>query len=282
MDKSDLLLLIVLLSSVLLTAQASEPRCTNVSDFDNCMGNTEGFCPNSIACGCKDQKPFCKCPYYRGVWGEYWYLGEKCNQLWRTLDLILVAVLPGVALVFLVCVILQIVYYCKRDKGERKQKRQLEHKAHHNPAYTPELTDNLRDVSQQPFAEGHLTTQSMQIPKVMLKNKSFGQPQAPGRVEVHSTLFHQPLRGPVSGADHSFSHQYPQHNQFAYPGSNIPYVDYEEENPVPAMPIRQFPKYDISAFPRPDMFQSATQPMDNMERPVRPYGLKHSGNRYNY
>lgn len=56
-----------------------------------------------------------------------------------------------------------------------------------------------------------------------------------------STLFHQPLRGPVSGADHSFSHQYPQHNQFAYPGSNIPYVDYEEENPVPAMPIRQFP-----------------------------------------
>ncbi|KYO38449.1 hypothetical protein Y1Q_0015686 [Alligator mississippiensis] len=167
-------------------------------------------------------------------------------------------------------------------QAERKQKRQLEHKAHHNPAYTPELTDNLRDVSQQPFAEGHLTTQSMQIPKVMLKNKSFGQPQAPGRVEVHSTLFHQPLRGPVSGADHSFSHQYPQHNQFAYPGSNIPYVDYEEENPVPAMPIRQFPKYDISAFPRPDMFQSATQPMDNMERPVRPYGLKHSGNRYNY
>jgi len=48
---------------------------------------------------------------------EYWYMGPKCNQLWNTLDLILVTVLPAVALVFLVVVISQCVHYCKGKKA---------------------------------------------------------------------------------------------------------------------------------------------------------------------
>uniref|UniRef100_A0A8C3RLQ7 Uncharacterized protein n=1 Tax=Chelydra serpentina TaxID=8475 RepID=A0A8C3RLQ7_CHESE len=76
------------------------------------------FCPKDIVCGCKDNKPFCKCPYYRGLWGDYWYMGHKCEQLWNSLDLILVTVLPAVALAFLVGVIVQCVYYCKNKSNK--------------------------------------------------------------------------------------------------------------------------------------------------------------------
>ncbi|XP_075796876.1 uncharacterized protein LOC102458339 isoform X2 [Pelodiscus sinensis] len=60
MSKFIYLPFIVLLSSVLLTEQASEPNCAGIADFDNCLDNTEGFCPNDVACGCKDSKPYCK------------------------------------------------------------------------------------------------------------------------------------------------------------------------------------------------------------------------------
>lgn len=59
----------------------------------------------------------CRCDYYREGWMEYWYMGPKCNQLWNTLDLILVSVLPAVALVFIVVAIFQCVYCCKGKKA---------------------------------------------------------------------------------------------------------------------------------------------------------------------
>ena len=54
-----------------------------------------------------------RCQNFRGHWGDYWYMGEKCEQLWNTLDLILVATLPGITLALIVGVVIQIIHYCK-------------------------------------------------------------------------------------------------------------------------------------------------------------------------
>lgn len=50
-------------------------------------------------------------------WMEYWYMGPKCNHLWNTLDFILVATLPGVALVFIVVVIFSAVLCLKTKQA---------------------------------------------------------------------------------------------------------------------------------------------------------------------
>lgn len=55
-----------------------------------------------------------RCPYFKGQWGDYWYMGAKCDQLWNTLDLILVATLPGIGLALIVGVTIQTVHYCKK------------------------------------------------------------------------------------------------------------------------------------------------------------------------
>ncbi|TRZ09251.1 hypothetical protein HGM15179_017853, partial [Zosterops borbonicus] len=90
--------------------------CTGVPDFENCLNNTDEFCPKTIPCWCKNGEPFCRCNYYRVGWQEYWYMGPKCNHLWSTLDFILVATLPGVALVIIVVVIFSAVYCLKMQK----------------------------------------------------------------------------------------------------------------------------------------------------------------------
>uniref|UniRef100_A0A9L0RB83 Uncharacterized protein n=1 Tax=Equus caballus TaxID=9796 RepID=A0A9L0RB83_HORSE len=40
--------------------QSLPANCTSVTDFDDCPGNTTGFCPENIVCTCKDGEPFCK------------------------------------------------------------------------------------------------------------------------------------------------------------------------------------------------------------------------------
>ncbi|KGL82219.1 hypothetical protein N309_10595, partial [Tinamus guttatus] len=77
-------------------------NCTGIGDFEDCSGNTDNFCPAGVSCQCKDEQPFCRCNYYRVGWKDYWYMGPKCDQLWSTVDLILVTVLPAVALSFVV------------------------------------------------------------------------------------------------------------------------------------------------------------------------------------
>ncbi|XP_025036593.1 uncharacterized protein LOC102458339 isoform X1 [Pelodiscus sinensis] len=273
MSKFIYLPFIVLLSSVLLTEQASEPNCAGIADFDNCLDNTEGFCPNDVACGCKDSKPYCKCPYYRGLWGDYWYMGHKCEQLWNTLDLILVTVLPAVALAFLVGVIIQCVYYCKNksnksDKRSRKQARQRELESQQNPVFVPEVADNSRYVSHPQLSQDNWTTDNIKMPKAQLKNQSFVQP---GEVGSSSYIPHQPSGRPVPTADSYFGFQSHQHNQ----NSHFPDVDYEENGPTPVLPGRQFPKSGIPEFSRFDRFQSVAQPMANPNsgRPGRPYEI---------
>lgn len=123
-----------------LMVHCTQPNCTSVRDFDNCLGNITDFCPNDIACACKDEKPFCKCQNYRGQWGDYWYMGDKCEQLWNTVDLILVATLPGIALALIVGVVIQIIHYCKekpkkKEDHHREERNMPELRPCHNSAY---------------------------------------------------------------------------------------------------------------------------------------------------
>lgn len=65
-----------------------------------------------------------RCPNFRGQWGNYWYMGAKCDQLWSTLDLALVTVLPGIGLALIVGVTIQTVHYCKmKSKNNINDKR---------------------------------------------------------------------------------------------------------------------------------------------------------------
>nr|XP_012645546.1 MICOS complex subunit MIC27 isoform X1 [Microcebus murinus] len=95
-------------------SESISANCTSVTDFGDCQGNITDFCPENIVCACKDGEPFCRCPNFRGQWKNYWYMGAKCDQLWSTLDLILVAVLPGIGLALTVGVTIHTIHYCKK------------------------------------------------------------------------------------------------------------------------------------------------------------------------
>ncbi|XP_040600282.1 uncharacterized protein LOC101830902 [Mesocricetus auratus] len=143
----------VLLICCFLMVHCTQPNCISVKDFDNCLGNTTDFCPKDIACACKDEKPFCKCPNFRGQWGDYWYMGDKCEQLWNTVDLILVATLPGIALALIVGVVIQIIHYCKgkskKNEGHHREERTMpELRPYHNSAYGFDTDRNLPQPNQ--------------------------------------------------------------------------------------------------------------------------------------
>lgn len=55
-----------------------------------------------------------RCPSYQISWQNYWYMGPKCDQLWSTLDLILIAAVPGLTLTVTVAVLIQWISYCKK------------------------------------------------------------------------------------------------------------------------------------------------------------------------
>ncbi|KAM3910522.1 uncharacterized protein RB166_019370 [Leptodactylus fuscus] len=128
----------------LVAATAGQPSCNNVEDFGRCTGDTDGFCHSDIPCSCKGGQPFCSCPFYRGPNGNYWYLGKKCDHLWSTLDMIVVAVFPGVALAFVVAITAQLIHFCKtkpQNKTVKEPKKKSERKTtntHQNEAFIPE------------------------------------------------------------------------------------------------------------------------------------------------
>ncbi|XP_036127035.1 uncharacterized protein LOC118636089 [Molossus molossus] len=154
---------ILFISCCFLTVHCAQPNCTSVTDFDDCPGNIRDFCPENIVCACKDGEPFCKCPYFRGRWGNYWYMGTKCDQIWNTLDLILVATLPGIGLALIVGVMIQTVHYCKKKSKKnindhREERSSSELQPQHNSAYVfdtavrlsqPDQVQNPRTLSLQ-------------------------------------------------------------------------------------------------------------------------------------
>ncbi|XP_042680794.1 uncharacterized protein LOC122163561 [Centrocercus urophasianus] len=204
---------------------SQEPNCTAIEDFGDCSGDSDGFCPAKVPCQCKNEKPFCRCDYYREGWMEYWYMGPKCNQLWNTLDLILVSVLPAVALVFLVVVIFQCVYCCKGKKAG-KQTNSPYREVHHNPTFRHELSGNLGAAQQSPRV-----TWTGQLPKAVLRRQDFEDLPGPSHLDNSSPRYAQPLRRP----DYVSSQQPQQFDSFVYPGSNRPYGGYAED--------RQYSRY---------------------------------------
>ncbi|XP_062039041.1 uncharacterized protein LOC133752668 [Lepus europaeus] len=150
---------ILFISCCFLTVHCVQPNCTSVTDFDDCPGIITDFCPENIACACKDGKPYCKCPNFRGLLGNYWYMGAKCDQLWNTLDLILVAVLPGIGLALIVGVTIQTIYYCKKKSKKniddhREQPSSFGLRPQHNSAYAfdTELSPPQLDRGQNPWS----------------------------------------------------------------------------------------------------------------------------------
>uniref|UniRef100_A0A4X1W268 MICOS complex subunit n=1 Tax=Sus scrofa TaxID=9823 RepID=A0A4X1W268_PIG len=142
-------------------SESTSASCTSVTDFDDCPGNITDFCPANSVCACKDGKPFCKCPNFRGQWGNYWYMGVKCDQLWNTLDLILVAALPGIGLALLVGVTIQTIHYCKKrskkDTNDHREQRSLSGlQPQHNSAHAFHTAMRPQPEQGQVSTEIHL------------------------------------------------------------------------------------------------------------------------------
>ncbi|XP_069723645.1 uncharacterized protein [Phaenicophaeus curvirostris] len=195
---------------------ALEPSCTTVEDFGACLGNTSNFCPTDVPCQCKDEKPFCRCDYFRVGWQEYWYMGPKCNHLWNTLGFILVSILPALALVIIVIVICYYVYRCKSKKAG-KQANSSYSGAQHNPAFAAERAGSLGHLYQPSTMDAW----AGQIPKVVLKRQDFDDDPTPSRMHP------QPLRRPDAAKEH-FSNQQPQYEKFSYPSNNLTSADHAE------------------------------------------------------
>ncbi|XP_053547959.1 uncharacterized protein LOC128639805 [Bombina bombina] len=160
-----LALLVPLVACVLVARTAAQPNCENVPDFGKCSGDATNFCPKDISCGCKDGVAFCSCPYYKGPNNDYWYMGEKCDQLWNTFDLVAVTILPAIALAFLVAVTAQLIHFCKTKtkkptKKDRSQKERLTTQSHHNQSYIP-------DRDMRPL---HLQNQQVNMPSPISLN----------------------------------------------------------------------------------------------------------------
>ncbi|KAM7045429.1 uncharacterized protein WM277_010084 isoform 3-T3 [Molossus nigricans] len=162
---------ILFISCCFLTVHCAQPNCTSVTDFDDCPGNIRDFCPENIVCACKDGEPFCKCPYFRGRWGNYWYMGTKCDQIWNTLDLILVATLPGIGLALIVGVMIQTVHYCKNKSKKnindhREERSSSELQPQHNSAYVFDTAVRLSQPDQgQVNTKTHLSDYKKQAEK---------------------------------------------------------------------------------------------------------------------
>lgn len=179
---------ILFLSCYFLTAHCVQPNCTSVTDFDDCPGNVTDFCPKNIVCACKDGEPFCKCPNFRSQWRNYWYMGAKCDQLWSTLDLILVATLPGIGLALIVGVTIQTIHYCKKKSkeninDEQEQRNLSGLQPQHNSAYALNTATrpSQPDQGQNPWTS---------LQNVLPRSPASPPPQFSGR--NHNFMIHEP------------------------------------------------------------------------------------------
>ncbi|XP_015744507.1 uncharacterized protein LOC103057593 [Python bivittatus] len=238
--------LLLLLTITWPTAQATNPDCSHVADFGNCVGDTVGFCPKGIACGCKSQIPYCKCPSYRNKWEDYWYMGPKFDYLWSTLDLILVIAVPAATLAIVATTLMQWVGYCKsKPKGSRSQARR--------PAPV---------ISHRPQPHGQLKVQAKEM-------FAFPRPLVPNQQETPfpERLSYPPQR-PTSITDEAFMVPSAQVGRSSHWANEIPDADYEQQNPFAPLPMRQLSKPKTPMFPLPDYDENSSQPM-NAKMPSR-------------
>ncbi|XP_060230981.1 uncharacterized protein LOC132650056 [Meriones unguiculatus] len=258
-DCTFLLTQILFICCFLMT-HCSQPNCTSVKDFDDCLGNTTNFCPKSIVCACKDGKPFCKCPNYRGQWGNYWYMGNKCEQLWNTLDLILVATLPGIALALIVGVVIQIIHYCKgkskKNRDHHSEERSMtELRPQHNSAYGFSTVGNLPQLNQgkNPWNLSH---------QEGFSGSSFSPSSQLSR--TNSKFI----------AKEGIHYNYPAHNWNGSSGPTNPAVDYEKTSlsTTYMKPNSEFSTYGV---PR-ATYAAKKEKYSVYEEPEIPYKIGHA------
>ncbi|XP_040180992.1 uncharacterized protein LOC120914373 [Rana temporaria] len=112
---------------------SAQPSCGGVADFGRCDGDAGGFCPSGIQCSCKGGNAFCNCPNYKGPNTDYWYMGEKCDHLWSTWDLVVMVVFPAAALAFVVAVVAQWIHFCKTPNSKTSKQKKSNETAQEEP-----------------------------------------------------------------------------------------------------------------------------------------------------
>ncbi|XP_072450745.1 uncharacterized protein [Chiloscyllium punctatum] len=228
-------------SNVDIKDNSTSGNCKNIRDYEPCSKNT---CPDYMPCYCKDKKEYCRCSNFKGPLGDYWNLGPKCKQQWNTLDLILIAVIPGVCLVAIVAVCMQCIYSCEKlnylAKAEKREEVIEKRKTrmcpvvisnyqnegflsddkdyevlsskNQNVAYPPRIPKiNTAYLGQE---EQHHESQKMYIPKA---NTSYHQPE----LNISRENF-SPLMGHASSSHNESQHVISQYN----PINEFPERDY--------------------------------------------------------
>ncbi|KAM4664810.1 uncharacterized protein O3C94_012807 [Discoglossus pictus] len=255
----------------------AEPSCENVTDFGYCEGNVESFCPENIACSCKEKKPFCSCPYYKGPNSDFWYMGAKCDQLWSTQDLILVIICPAVALAFVVAVTAQLIHFCKSKPKKKKgidhnQKTRQTTQSHQNQAYVPEMNINpiymqqplvTRQVSNMPAAAPHMAQVGYDRPQAsnypsQLDRPSFPGPSIPGPA---NSPYYSEARPQVSNMPPAA----PQFAQVGYEHSQAQGSNYPSQMNRPPVPEPTSPRRNSSRLPYYQSHQSGDESSESEE-----------------
>uniref|UniRef100_A0A8C3WIN1 Uncharacterized protein n=1 Tax=Catagonus wagneri TaxID=51154 RepID=A0A8C3WIN1_9CETA len=126
-------------------------------------------------------------------------MGAKCDQLWNTLDLILVAALPGIGLALLVGVTIQTIHYCKK----RSKKDTNDHREQRN----------LSGLQPQHNSVHAFDTAMRTQPD---------QGQNPWRSCFHSVLPRSPVSPPqlFSGRNYNMTHEPKEDSAYIYPSYN--------------------------------------------------------------
>ncbi|XP_078066518.1 uncharacterized protein LOC144492385 [Mustelus asterias] len=230
------------LASILTSTEgATLESCKNIGDYEPCLRNT---CPEYMPCYCKEEKEYCRCANFKGALGDYWYLGPKCDQQWSTLDLILVAVVPGICLALIVAVCMYSIYSCKKLKhyanDDKRQeliasKTKIKHpmvtNIHQNKAFLND-EDDYQDLS--------VRQQNMVYP-----------PRIPNVNVAHAGQMEHIYKAqmmPIPKAN--FSYHQPESNivreHFSPPNPSY----YEDQHSIPEFhPMNGYPEQDYSVPP---------------------------------
>ncbi|XP_045153305.1 uncharacterized protein LOC123522506 [Echinops telfairi] len=257
---------ILLISCCILTAQCAQINCTSVADFDDCRGNVTDFCPKNSVCACKDGQPFCKCPNFRSRWQNYWYMGAKCDQLWSTQDLILVAALPGIGLALIVGVTMQTIYYCKK----KPTKNVDDHREQKNVPQYDSVYALDTDMRPSPHNQGQNLWNSS-THRVFPRSSGSPPSAFPGR--NYNSRTHEPRE------------EYP-HNFPFYDGSQgraQPETNYGS-NYFPTMHMKPLFNSSTQGAPKPSYIQRERQQIGypGSEEPTMPYRPGAMQMKFNY
>lgn len=100
-----------------VTGQTSEPVCSRVIDFGQCLN--DWTCDTKVSrCACFEGEPYCRCNNRKGEF----YIDEDCSQRWTIVTFALVASLPGVALAVLVGIIVFLIMLSSNTKNNKENK----------------------------------------------------------------------------------------------------------------------------------------------------------------